>query len=165
MASATALKADPGPRLPKYAITLANGLLYKWVPDDATTEQAPATYSHPTVVGHTGGWDGRWLLVRFDDRATDLTDAAQDIYIANGRRYVVALATLGAARAKTLKNDGAAAGDVIRITRLDVEAFDMTVVDEASTLTIFTFPASESWFADFRFDGTNWSPDAFGQAP
>lgn len=165
MASATALKADPGPRLPKYAITLTDGLLYKWVPDDATTEQAPATYSHPTVVGHTGGYSGRWLLVRSNDRAANLTDAAQDLYVAHGRRYVVPLGTLTVTRAKTLKDDGAAAGDVIRITRTDVEAFTMTVVDEASTATIFTFPVSESWFADFRFNGTNWSPEAFGQAP
>lgn len=165
MASATALKADPGPRLPKYAITITNGLLYKWVPDDATTEQAPATYAHPTVIGHTGGYSGRWLLVRFNDRAANLTNAAQDIYVANGRRYVLPLATLTATHAKTLKDDGAVAGDVIRITRLDVQAFTMTVVDEASTATIFTFPASQSWFADFRFDGTNWSREACGQAP
>jgi len=159
------MKAAYGPRLPKYAIVLTTGLLYQWTPDDTTTEQAPATYDFPTVIGHTGGYAGRWLLVRFEDRATDLTDAAQDIYVANGRRYVVAAGTLTVSRIKTLKDDGAAEGDVIRITRHDVEAFTMPIVDEDSTATIFTFPASESWFADFRFDGTNWSPDAFGQAP
>jgi len=151
--------AAPGPRVAQYAVTLDTASLYRWIPDDTTTTDAL------NVLAHTGGYAGRWHRVRWDDKGANLTNAAEDVAMAGKPLRVLPLSTLSASRTKTLKTAGAAAGDVIRIVRLDVEAFTMPIVSQASGATIFTFPASQSWFADFRFNGTNWEPTGWGRAP
>lgn len=153
------LGADPGPRVAKYVVTLDTARLYRWVPDDTTTADGL------NVITHTGGYEGRWHAVRWDDKGTNLTNAAENVSVAGKRLRVLPAATLTASRTKTLLNDAAAAGDVIHVVRLDTTAWTMPIVDEASAATIFTFPASQSWWAEFRFDGTNWAPVGWGQAP
>ena len=150
MTNVAALTSDPGPIVPHYVITLDTGALYKWIPADTTTAEGL------NVLAHTGGTSGRWHRVRWDDKGTDLTDADEDVAIAGKRVRYIAASTLGANRTKELQSDAAAAGDIIRIVRLDTEAFTVAIDDEASASTIFTFPVSVARWAEFRFDGTNW---------
>jgi hypothetical protein len=145
------MAAGQGFHLPHYAVCLDNGQLYRWAPDDATTANGY------TVVAATGGTSGNWLHVPGDTLGADLTDADETLTVAQKFVRYVEAATLTANRTKTLSTTGAINGHVITIVRLDTTAFTMPIVNGgAGAGTIITFPVSVRYWADFRFDGTNW---------
>ncbi len=153
------LGADWGQRVPHYAIPLDLPRLFKWEPGDADYADGWA------VHGHSGGYAGRWHLVREDDRGDDLTDAAATIYLSGKPIRYLPISTLSVNRILTISEKAdsdsnaadCVAGDRLTITRLDVEAFTLQIDDNASSTTLITLPASEAWFVDLRFDGTNWA--------
>ncbi len=86
-----------------------------------------------------------------------LTDASPTINIGDGGRRVLPASTLSANRTITLGTTSAVLGNVIEITRLDVGAFTVAVVNGgAGAGTLMTFAVSAREYASFRFDGTNW---------
>jgi len=159
MVSVASMAADVGPQIPHYAIPLDLPRLFKWVPGDTSTVDSI------TVIGHTGGTVGRWLQVRYDNEGDDLTDASATIGIGDGEVRRLPISTLSVNRVITLSNTNATTGDVITIVRIDAEAFTLQVDDGFTANTITTLPASERWFADFRFGATFWQLLRAGQMP
>jgi hypothetical protein len=91
-------------------------------------------------------------------KGADLTDAPATITVAQGKWRVMPAATLSVTRAFTLSTTGAVAGDQITITRLDLGAFTMTVVNGgAGAGTLATLPVSKVNYVVCQFDGTNWA--------
>lgn len=151
MASVAAVAADQGPLLEHYAIPLDQPSLYRWIVGDSSTVNGE------TVLGHTGGTVGRWLRVRPQLLGANLTNAPATIYAGEKAWRRLPAGTLTANRVLTLGTTGASAGDTITVTRLDVSAWTYAVVNGgAGAGTLITLPASQKWFADFYFDGTDW---------
>lgn len=147
-----ALGAEPGPRFSFYAFCVENGRTYEWVPDDATTANGS------TVLSSSGGTPGRWLMRRAPQRGADLTDANATIAVADGLERRIPAGTLGDNRTLTIDDAGAAEGDVWTLTRLDVGAYTIALVNGGvAGGTIATLPVSARAFADLTFDGTNWA--------
>lgn len=95
-------------------------------------------------------------------RAPDLTDANQTITISGGSLYTLQTGVLTTTRNKTLGTSGASAGIRLRVRRWDTSANTVPVINGgAGAGTIFTFQASQSIEADFKYDGTNWALDGY----
>jgi len=153
--STATLRADRGPMLPvRFASVLElGGALFRYVvgsvlPDDGRT----------VIVPQGGGTGGAWERVREDDRGADLTDADATLLIGDGAWRVLPASTLSANRTKTLGTANAKPGDRITITRLDVGAFTVPVVNGGlggGVLT--TLPVSAKSFAVLQFSGADWA--------
>jgi hypothetical protein len=92
-----------------------------------------------------------------------LTDADATITVAQGSEHKLPDATLTMDRTVTL-DPTAGTDEVLRISRLDVTAHQLIVVNGGGGGgTIFTFPVSVKRVADFRFDGTNWVLSGFAR--
>jgi hypothetical protein len=165
-ATVTQLRTTPGPRVAKYARTVEGNALWQFVPDDTTTvnHDDPFPTALDPFAATSGGYPGRWLRMATDRKGADLASGAATISITGGDWRVLPAATLGANSVLTLQTEDAVAGDTITVTRLDTEAFTYAIADEDSG-TIVTLPVSESWFADFEFDGANWLLKRAGQMP
>lgn len=99
-------------------------------------------------------------------KGTDLTDSTGTIAIAQGQWRVLPAATLGANRSKTLSTAGATTGDWFVITRLDLTAYTLTIVDGGSgTPTLCVLPAGQKGFAVCQYNGTNWLLKLCGALP
>lgn len=155
------LQASFGPATERYSVVVERDALYKWVPNNVDAHDGTST------IGHTGGYEGRWKQqgVVLVDKGTDLTNADQTLtWSASSQWRVLPAATLTANRTKTLSASGASNGSHLTITRNDVTAFTVDVVNGgAGAGTLFTFPAGVKFFASFYFDGTNWLLRAAGQ--
>lgn len=160
MTSMATLAADYGQPQARYAIPLDRGRLFKWIPNDATAEASPR------VLGHVGGYAGRWHEVRCPDKGANLTDAAVTLTVAGDDWRVLPAATLTANRIATLSTTGAVLGDVIEVTRLDATAFTYTIANGgAGGGNLFVLPISQRWWCRSFYDGTNWIARAAGQLP
>lgn len=157
-ATAAVLGASAGPIIAHYAICLDTARLYRWIPGDASTADGEV------ILGYVGGTSGRWHMVRPDDRGADLTDVASaTIYLSEKPKRYLPAGTLTANSALTIgtttNSDASAAlcadGDLLTITRLDVEAYTYAV-SCAQLGAIITLPASEAWFVDLRFQDPGW---------
>ena len=148
----TAMRAEAGGLYAHFALCLENGRAYEWVVDDTTATNTE------TVLAATGGTPGRWLMVRAYERGANLTDANATRYVYAGRHRRTPAATRGASGTLTRATLGAAAGDVVTVTRLDTTAFTVAVVNGGvGAGTLVTLPVSVAAFADCEFDGTNWA--------
>lgn len=166
-ATVAQLKTTSAPRTAKYARTIAGNALWQYVLDDTTTANdgdAFPTCIDPYTATGGGGLPGRWLRVATDRKGANLTTGAATISITGGSWRFLPVSTLLANSVLTLQTADAVAGDTLTITRLDVEAYTYAIADEVAG-TITTLPASERWFADFEFDGTNWLLKRAGQMP
>jgi hypothetical protein len=158
MASISAIETDWGPSIAHYAIPLDQPHLYRWIPGDTTTANSE------TVLSYSGGTVGRWHRVRVQQLGANLTNADATLYASGKRWRILPAATLTANHVATLSTTGAAAGDELTITRLDVTANTYAVVNGgAGAGTLITMPVSVRYFADFYFDGTNWRLMRAGQ--
>jgi hypothetical protein len=100
------------------------------------------------------------------DKGANLTDAAVTITVSQGKWRVLPAATLTANRIITLGTTGAVAGDQLTITRLDLTAFTLALLNGgAGAGTLLTLPVSKLGCATVQFDGTNWALRSFGQQP
>lgn len=151
-ASPGALASVPVPLTnERYAYVQSLASLFSWN-DDST-----ATADSVNTIAPTSGGVGRWMRVVEDTAGSSLSDADATIGVAGGKLYTLPASTLGANRTLTLDDAGAIAGDVIEITRLDVGAYTVTIVNGgASAGTICTMPVSARSFAALRFDGSDW---------
>ncbi len=155
----TALGATYGQPTERYAQCLDGGL-FRWTLNDTSTADGRV------VIAATGGAVGRYKRVREDDQGAVLTDANATLQVGEGFWRRLPAATLSDNRTLTLGTTNAAAGDVIEITREDVGAYTVAVVNGGPAAgTLLTFPVSEKWHARFYFDGTNWVARAAGRFP
>lgn len=96
-------------------------------------------------------------------KGTNLTDASVTIQVTQGPWRALPAATLSANRSITLGTTGAFAGDKITITRLDVTAFTLAIVNGGvGAGTLITYPVSKLGSGIFQFDGTNWALKTLG---
>lgn len=87
-----------------------------------------------------------------------LGNADATVQIGSGNVRVLPASTLTANRALTLGTTSAVSGDIIRIIRLDAEAFTYAVINGGvGAGTLFTFSSATKGDLEFRFDGTNWA--------
>lgn len=92
-----------------------------------------------------------------------LGDTSPTITISQGTWRKLPVSTLTADRTVTLGTAGAVAGDQIEITRLDLTAHQLIIVDGGpGTPTLYTMAVSKLGCAKFQFDGTNWFLRSFG---
>lgn len=158
--SKAAMAADVGPRIEHYNMPLDFPRLYKFVVGSTATADGVA------VLDHNGGTAGKWLLVRTPVKGDNLTNADATIHVGGGFWRVLPASTLSDNRVLTLGTTNAAEGDVVTVTRLDAEAYTYAIANGGGgggTLTTFA-SATPSW-ADFYYDGTNWSLMRAGEMP
>jgi hypothetical protein len=94
---------------------------------------------------------------------TALTDAAATILIGGGNWYTLPAATLTTARTVTLGATGAALGDEILVSRVDVTGFALTIANGGGGAgNVAVLPGGEQGFVQARFDGTDWKLVAVG---
>lgn len=155
------MEADLGPDITHYNTPLDTPRLYQWLVGDVSTLDSL------TILGHQGGTLGRWKLVRNPVQGTDLTDADQALTVGeNFFRVLPAASPLTAAREKTLSTVNAEAGDIIHVLRLGLGAFTMDIVNGGPGAgTLFSLPASQSWWAKSYFNGIDWVAHSAGQLP
>lgn len=106
--------------------------------------------------GQIKRWNGSaWVMVGVVTGL--LADAAATKTVSNGNLLILPPATLTTNRTLRLGASGATTSESITVERYDLGAFTYTIVDDASSATLYTFPVSVSRAAVFSFDGTNYS--------
>lgn len=145
-------QADRGPPFSgKYRFHIDKPGMFRWVPGDSSTDD------DWTTLEPSGGTDGAWLLVGTKDKGADLTDASVTITVGQGAWRRLPAATLSSNRTVTLGTTNAREGYVLELTRLDVGAYTLAVVNGGSGAgTLLTMPVSSRYWARFYFDGTDW---------
>lgn len=141
-----------------------------WVWSATSAAAADSAHIAPTDVAAGAG---RWI--RVDESAQSLADEGRGpagaaladtsptVTVAQGQWRVQPAASLTANRSITLGTAGAAAGDQIEFTRLDLGAFTLAFINGgAGAGTLFTMAVSKLGYARFQFDGTNWALRSFG---
>lgn len=135
----------------RFAYVQALGAMFAW------SSASTATSDSTNVIAPSDGSVGRWLRVVIDDAGANLTDADASLTIVGGRKRLLPAATLSGNRTLTLATTNAQAGDEIEITRLDVGAFTVAIVNGgAGGGTLATLPISARSYIACRFDGSNW---------
>lgn len=134
----------------------------------ATTEP---TWGAGTIVDNECEWHrhgtatAQWAVDVTMFEGTHLTDADATISVGassvNGNKRTLHVA-LTANRTIRIASTGAVKGEVLEIVRLGLGAFTLTVLDDVSGATLYTFPVSQARGADFKWDGTNWQGPATG---
>lgn len=153
------ITSSPGPLYPHYELPLTIGVPFQWIVDDSSDTD------DITVLGASGGGNGRWHRLRQPIKGTDLTDADESIGVGGNywRRLTVDLTS---SRVKTLATANAKSGDVITITRTGGGAYTLTVNNGGPAFgTLFTLPSGEKWWCRAYFDGTNWLAHSAGALP
>ncbi len=138
----------PSPAIRRFAHVFGLPGVFRWIAGDTTADNGWTAY-RPI------GDDGAFILEREDDRGVDLVDGDEALLVSQGRWRVLPAATITAPCAKTLGTAGAARGDSITVTRLDLSA-------HAVTLGALTMPGGARSWARHVFDGTVWVPRAGG---
>ena len=150
-ATAAALASEPGPRTDeRYAYVRSLGAMFRW------ELGATDTADDLNFIAPSGGSPGRWHRIVTADRGDDLTDASSTITVSGNRWRVLPTGTLTANRTVTLGVDGAQAGDVIVITRKDLENYTYSVANGGPGAGTIATLGNTGGDAEFSFDGTNW---------
>lgn len=160
-ATVDALAQERGPQTDKrFAIVLELGpVVFSWTLYDTSTHDGV------NVIAPSGGATGTWKRARFAERGEDLSDADQTLLVSGKRHRVIPTATLTDNRTKTLGTTGASAGDQMLITRNDVEAFAVTIVNGGTGGgNVAVMPAGSRAWCLAVFDGTDWIHAAGGLA-
>lgn len=152
------IESSPGEQhANQHVIPLDKPRLYTFIPSGTDTPDSV------TVLDVSGGSDGVWRDVPYYDRGTDLTDAAETLYVSGEQWRHLAAGTLTANRTKTLSTTQARAGHRILISSADGTAYALTIVNGgagAGTLATLRGPG----YALCVFNGTNWVVQQFGGA-
>ena len=150
-ATVAILEGYPGSKLEDFAFVDALGAPFKWVVDDTSTAD------DFTVLDASGGTSGQWVRQRVSITGDDLTDADATIHVGGKFLRQLPAATLGANRTLTLGTTNAATDDVLRVVRYDVGAYTYQIDNGgAGGGTLCTMPVGTAYWAEFRFDGTDW---------
>lgn len=148
---------EPGPFLTRYRVHADKPGLFEWEANSAAAGDDWA------ALEASGGAAGAWRRLGFPDRGDDLADSSVTITVADGWWRVLPAATLSANRTITLGTTTALEGYCLELTRLDVEAYTLAVVNGGSGAgTLLTMPVSSRYWARFYFDGTDWVLRAAG---
>ena len=134
-----------------------SGRVYTWIPAGTDTPDSV------TVLDASGGASGVWRDVPYYDRGTDLTDAAETLYVSGEQWRHLAAGTLTANRTKTLSTTQARAGHHVLISSAEGTAYALTIANGgagAGTLATLRGPG----YALCVFNGTNWVVQQFGGA-
>jgi len=124
--SLASMRTDPGPALAHYALPLdAAGAPYRFAPSSVAVEDA-----WTVIVPTGGGFPGAWIRVREDSLGAPITGTAT-LTVGGRQRRRIAAAALSASATLTLSTLGAVAGDTIAVTRLDVGAYTVALVNGA----------------------------------
>lgn len=108
-----------------------------------------------TLLGQIKRWNGSaWVLVGIV--AGTLTDGNVTKTVSDGNLLVIPPATLSNNRTLRLGASGAGQDESITIERYDSTANTYAVVDDVSSVTLYTFPTGQTRSAVFTFDGTNF---------
>jgi hypothetical protein len=159
-ATVAQLEAYAGPRIEDFAFVVELGALFRWVVGST------ATADGVTVIGHTGGTNGRWIRLRTPIKGDDLATGDATIHVTGNFLRVLPVSTLLANSTLTLGTTNAAEGDELTVTRADVEAFTYQIDNGGvGAGTLCTMPISTAYWADFYYDGTNWSMTRGGALP
>lgn len=154
------LESYHGQAIEDFAYVDELGATFKWEVDST------ATADDFSVLTHNGGTAGRWIRQRLVLTGTALGDGDATIYVAGGLERIMPVSTLTGNSALTLGTTNAASGDVLTVTRRDVEAYTYQVVNGGPAAgTLCTLPVSLAYWADFRFDGTDWAMLRGGALP
>ena len=146
------LKGRRGPQLAHYNYLLDRGRTYRFVPNSALVADDVST-----IIAEGGGNPGNWILVREQVDGAPLGDGDVDITVGGDFFRTLPVGTLTQDSIATLKTTNAERGDIITITRLDVEAFTYTLNNDGpGGGTLVVFPSGGKAFADVYFDGTDW---------
>jgi hypothetical protein len=152
VATLAGLRSMRGPYAEHFVFVVETGRVYRWVRDSALVDDA-----RTVIVPLVGGFPGAWLLVRTPDAGDPLGDANATITMGGGAWRTLPAGTLTANRTLTLDPAGAAAGDDLEVTRLDLGAFTLALVNGGPAGgTIVTLPAAARSFAVAYFDGGNF---------
>ena len=153
--SLASMRSDPGPAVPHYALPLdAAGAAYRWAPSSAAVEDA-----WTVIVPTGGGFPGAWIRMREDSLGVAVTGTAT-LTVGGKPRRRIAVGALSANATLTLSTTGAVAGDWIAVTRLDVGAWTVALVNGGPAAgTLATMPVSARAYVRAYFDGTNWLHD------
>lgn len=136
----------------RFAFVSSLDALFAW------SASSTATADSINVIAPTVSGTGRWVRVVANRAGASLGDASVSLAVGDGRWRTIPAATLGANRTLTLSTTNAIAGDVIEITRLDVGAFTVAIVNGGvGAGTIATMPVSARSFIACRYDGANWN--------
>lgn len=152
------IESSPGEQhANQHVIPLDKPRLYTFIPSGTDTPDSV------TVLDVSGGSDGIWRDVPYYDRGTDLTDAAETLYVSGEQWRHLAAGTLTANRTKTLSTTQARAGHRILISSADGTAYALTIVNGgAGAGTLATLRGAG--YALCVFNGTNWVVQQFGGA-
>ena len=153
--SLASMRSAPGPAVPHYALPLdAAGAPYRWAPSSAAVEDA-----WTIIVPTGGGFPGAWIRMREDSLGEPITGTAT-LTVGGRPRRRIAAAALSASATLTLSTTGAVAGDWIAVTRLDVGAFTVALVNGGPAAgTLATMPVSARAYTRAYFDGVDWLLD------
>lgn len=141
----------------QHVIPLDKPRLYTFIPSGTDTPDSV------TVLDVSGGSAGVWRDVPYYDRGTDLTDAAETLYVSGEQWRHLAAGTLTANRAKTLSTTQARAGHHVLISSAEGTAYALTIANGgagAGTLATLRGPG----YALCVFNGTDWVLKQFGGA-
>lgn len=150
--SIAVLQTGPGPALAQYVFPLDGLGVYRWSPGTTATDDGR------TTLNASGGFLGAYLLVRpASDAGGDISASpAQTLTLAGGGWYTIPAGTLTEDIVLTLGTANAEAGDCFEITRLDVSAFTVTIVNGGPAAgTLVTLPGSTRAFAKACFNGAD----------
>lgn len=152
------IQSSPGELHDQQHVTpLDKPRLYTFIPSGTDTADGV------TVLSVSGGSAGVWRDVPYYDRGTDLTDAAETLYVSGEQWRHLAAGTLTADRTKTLSTTQARAGHRVLISSADGTAYALTITNGgagAGTLATLRGPG----YALCVFNGTNWVLQQFGGA-
>jgi hypothetical protein len=145
------LRSSISPIVEQYLYVIGIPGLFKFYPDSIADDDGW------TVIAPTG--NGRYRRVAFPDRGDDLDDTTpQTIDVTGGPWRVIPAATLAANTTLNLDDAGAVEGDTLEITRLDVGAYTVAIVNGGPGAgTLCTMPVSARAWAMLYFNGTNWT--------
>lgn len=146
------LRSIRGPYAEHLVFVIETGRVYRWVYGSPLADDGRAV-----IVPLVGGFPGAWVLVRADDAGAELGDADATVTVAGGAWRTLPAGTLTASRTLTLDPTGAAAGDELEVTRLDLSAWVLALVNGGPAGgTVVTLPAAARSFAVAHFDGANF---------
>lgn len=149
------LRTGDGPALIEYVYLLDLGEVFRWSPGaDLIDDGANA-------INASGGFPGAYVRVRRavagSIGANITADAAQTLLTSEGELRRIPVATLTQNVALTLGTTNAAAPDIIEVSRFDVGAFTVTIVNGGPGAgTLVTLPVSQRSNAVCQFNGTDF---------
>jgi hypothetical protein len=149
------LRTGQGPALVEYVHLIDLGEVFRWSPGADLTDDGK------NAINASGGFPGAYVRVRravAGSQGANLTaSVAQTLLTSEGELRLIPAATLSANIVLTMDPENAEAPDLIEISRFDVGAFTVAIVNGGPAAgTLVTLPVSVRANAVVQFNGTNF---------